>query len=187
MFPGEVEKRVRSWEGVFYFLSNERVEGIAKSQSEWAHGLLSVAWMDVSSFIHMAPSKRRKKALVLTLFEVYVEQGPLGLFWQWQIDYVDGSLFARGSRETFLWGSPIEGEFTKVFVWVDCNVVSPLNCETSRLPHQHTNVTSKNVFPRKYTPRFYSSGHWECVLKIDKNKCNIVLAIGFTLRYKCAN
>ena len=35
--------------------------------------------MDVSSFIHMAGSERRKRALVLTLFEVYVERALLGM------------------------------------------------------------------------------------------------------------
>lgn len=40
-FPGEVEGRVRSCEGAFYFLSNKSVEGIAKSQSEWAHEFTS--------------------------------------------------------------------------------------------------------------------------------------------------
>lgn len=38
--------------------------------------------VNVSSFIHMAGSKRRKKALLLTLLEVYLEQGLLGWFWQ---------------------------------------------------------------------------------------------------------
>lgn len=81
MFPDKVEGKVRGWEGVFYFLSNKTVEGIAKSQSEWAHGLLSVAWVDVSSFLHMAGSRRRKEAFLLVSLQVYVEDRHLGWLW----------------------------------------------------------------------------------------------------------
>lgn len=178
MFFDEVEGGVRSWKGVFYFLSNKSEEGIVMSQSEWAHCLLSVAWTDVSSSIHMAGGKRRKKALLLTLLEVYVEQRLLGWFWQWQVDYADSSLFAWGSRETFLWRSSRGDKFTIVLLWEDCTGGSPLNCATSRLPDQQTKVTSKNVFPLKYTPRFYSSRQWECVLNADEKQMQWVTYSG---------
>ena len=64
VFTSEAKGRVKSWEGAFYFLSNKSAEGIARSQREWAHGLQSVVWMDVSYFVHMAVSRRTKKVLL---------------------------------------------------------------------------------------------------------------------------
>lgn len=60
---------MRSWEDVFYFLSNKREEGIAEPQRELAHGLLSLAWMNVSCFIHMAEIKRRKEGIAVKFTE----------------------------------------------------------------------------------------------------------------------
>lgn len=48
-------------------------------------------------------------------------------------------------------------------------MVSPLNCAAPWLPDQQTNAT-KNVFPLKYTPGFYSSGPWEWILKVDEKQ-----------------
>ncbi len=142
--------------------------------------------MDVSSFMHMAGSKRRKKALLLTLLEICVDQGLLGWFWQWQIDHVDRSLFAWCSREIFLWRSSREDKFTIVLVWVDCSRGSPLICATSRLPDKQTIGTSKNMFPLKYTPRFYSSGRWECVLKVDEKQMQYCFGNGLcSVEYVC--
>lgn len=113
--------RVRSWKGVFYFLSNKSAESIAKSQSEWAHRRLSVAWTDVSSFIHTAGSKRRKKALLLTLSQVSVEQGLLGWFWQWHIDFFVCLGLKRNLLDIFLWRSSREDGFTSLGVGGLCS------------------------------------------------------------------
>ena len=131
--------------------------------------------VNVSSFIHMAGSERRKKALLLISLEVYVEQGLLGWFWQL---HVDGALFARGSGGRFLWRSSREDKFTIVSVWADYIGSSPMSCAPPRSPDQQTNKTFNNVFSLKYTPWYNSSGHWECVLKVDEDKHNIVLVIG---------
>lgn len=79
-----------------------------------------------------------------------------------------------------------EDKFIIVLVWVDCTGGSPLNCATSRLPDQQANVTSKNVFPLKYTPRFYSSGLWESVLRVDDKQIQYCFGNGLcSVEYVC--
>lgn len=182
MFPGEVEGWVKSWEGVFYFLSNKTEKQAAKSPSEWAHSLWSVVWMDVSSFIHMAESKRRKKPILWTLKQVYVEWWVLGCFWHWWIGNFDGSLFAWRSREIFLWRSKSQrGRTNKSLcvgglLWTKPWVVgdSPLNCATPRLLEQQSNITSKNVFSTKICPQVIQ--RWTLgVCPHGKHKTNAIL------------
>lgn len=54
--------------------------------------------------------------------------------------------------------------------WTGLDWKLPAELWTPQLPDQQTNGTSKNVFPLKYTHMYNSSGHYECVLKVDENQ-----------------